>query len=35
MGGGTFFEVGVTRARQENYRKFWIGKLWRHKHWNM
>jgi len=32
MGGGTFFKVGGTNARQKNYRKFLWFELARHKH---
>jgi len=27
MGGGTFFKVGGTSARQKKYRKFWWFEL--------
>jgi len=37
MGGGTFFKVGGTSARQKTIEHFcglnW--QQWRHKHWNM
>jgi len=34
MGGGIFFKVGVTNARQKTIEKFFglNWQLWRHKH---